>query len=157
MKAWDSSGLLFCSLSWMAGLAVAGLAAGLLSLLLAPVPAVPVVIDAPSSSGSVATAAVEDEEEDDESELAAKAPCRSEVEEGDEDGEDDEDVEEEDEEGEEVEAAVGSTTSGSRLVEPSGSSQVELVEAGAGVDTGAGDGAASVQSVSTGASDSDSA
>lgn len=62
----------------MAGLAVAGLAAGLLSLLLAPVPAVPVVMtEAPSSSGSVATAAVEDEEEeddDDESELVAKAP-----------------------------------------------------------------------------------
>lgn len=75
MKAWGSSGLLFCSLSWIAGPAVAGLAAGLLSLLLAPVPAVPVVMEAPSSSGSVATAAVEDEEDDDESELAAKAPC----------------------------------------------------------------------------------
>lgn len=76
MKAWDSSGLLFCSLSWMAGLDVAGLAAGLLSLLLAPVPAVPVVMtDAPSSRGSVATAAVEDEDDEDESELAAKAPC----------------------------------------------------------------------------------
>lgn len=141
----------------MAGLGVAGLAAGLLSLLLAPVPAVPVVTEAPSSSGSVATAAVEDEEEDDESELAAKVPCWSEVEEGEDDGEDEDDVEEEDEEGEEVEATVGSTTSGSRLVEPSGSSQVELVEAGAGVETGAGEGAASVDSVSTGASDSDSA
>lgn len=140
----------------MAGLAVEGLAAGLLSLLLAPVPAVPVVIEAPSSSGSVATATVEDEEEE-ESELAAKAPCWSEVEEGDEDGEDEEDVEDDDEEGEEVEATVGSITSGSRLVEPSGSSHVELVEAGAGVETGAGDGAASVQSVSTGVSDSDSA
>lgn len=56
-----------------------------------------------------------------------------------------------------MEATAGSTTSGSKRVEASGSSQVELVEVGAGVDAGAGEGAASGQRVSAGASSSESA
>ena len=76
-KAWVSSGLLFCSLSWALGTELlAGLAEGLLSRLLVAVPPVmDVTTEAVSSRGSVGTAALEDAEEDeDESRPAAKAP-----------------------------------------------------------------------------------
>ncbi len=51
-----------------------------------------------------------------------------------------------------MDATAGSGNSGNRCVEASGSSQVELEEAGGGVGTGAGEGTASAERFSSGAS-----
>ena len=77
-KAWASSGRLFCSLSWAAAAAAeeeggrwvgAGLAEGLLSRLLVPVPPVAeVTTEAVSSRRSTAATALEEEEEEEEDE-----------------------------------------------------------------------------------------
>lgn len=131
-KASDSSGLLFCSLSWTHGTGVvAGLAEGLLSLLLVAVsPVMEVTTEAVSSRGSAATAALDDAEEEEEE--SKPAPCLSD---GEDEGEEADEEEEDDDEREEVEANTGAASSGSRQAVTSGSS-LALVDAGLGMGLG---------------------